>query len=148
MMFRLLTGEFPFGEGMMVPVNVQNRSRTNWPSFMSSNSQFAPLADSLKSVVDQCLEYDKSKRLTAAQVVQQCEDLCFNYRERMQGVVSEVIKARGFINTPTGKVFYHSRSVYGRNMPSVGSQVIFSTYPGSPFPRAHPIVVLSTNKKP
>src|SRR4051794_18877591 len=60
MMFRLLTGEFPFGEGMMVPVNVQNRTRSKWPLFMSS-TQFASLSESLKGLVDQCLEYEKSK---------------------------------------------------------------------------------------
>ena len=43
MMFRLMTGAFPFGEGMMVPVNVKSNTRAAWPPFLTTNAQFAPL---------------------------------------------------------------------------------------------------------
>jgi len=63
-MFRLLTGEYPFGEAMMVPVNIQNQKRAPWPDFMENKEQFAPLSRSLKEIVEACLEYDKAKRIT------------------------------------------------------------------------------------
>jgi serine/threonine-protein kinase len=142
MMFRLLSGEYPFGEAMMVPVNVQNRTRAPWPSFMLKNPQFAPLAKSLMTVVDQCLVYDKDKRPTAAQLVDQCEDLCFFFSTRQTGEIEEVVQARGFVRSNEGKkIFYHNNSVYGPLRAEAGKRVSFSSHPGEPFPRAHPVVV-------
>lgn len=142
MMFRLITGEYPFGEAMMVPVNVQNKTRTVWPSFVQSNSQFAPLANSLISIVEQCLIYEKADRPTASQLVTQCEDLCFFFSKRDSGKIEEIIQSRGFIRSGKGqKIFYHSNSIYGLLKPKVGSKVSFSAHPGEPFPRAHPVVI-------
>lgn len=144
LMFRLMTGEFPFGEAMMVPVNVSNKTRAGWPRSLSSNAQFGLLSEPLKQMVDACLEYDKGKRTTATSLVQKCEDLCFVYSRRLKGAVEEVIGARGFIRGSAGdKIFYHSKSVYGRYPAKKGSDVMFSSYPGEPFPRAHPVIVCS-----
>jgi serine/threonine-protein kinase len=142
MMFRLLTGEYPFGEAMMVPVNVQNKTRSPWPAFMQSNPQFAPLARSLISIVEQCLAYDKASRPTAAELVGQCEDLCFFFNNRENGEIEEMIQSRGFVRSEKGKkVFFHSNSVYGSLRAREGSKVSFSAHPGEPFRRAHPLVV-------
>jgi serine/threonine protein kinase, bacterial len=142
MMFRLMTGNYPFGEAMMVPVNVKNNTRAPWPSFLSNNAQFAPLSDSLKNAVEACLEYDKAKRISAADLVARCEDLCFFYSDRRCGIVEEVIGSRGFIRLDTGgKIFYHSKSVYGRHSAKKGDKVVFSAHAGQPFPRAHPVIV-------
>ncbi len=142
MMFRLMTGEYPFGEAMMVPVNVTNKTRAAWPAFMTSNRQFAPLARSLISIIEQCLVHDKASRPTAAQLVTQCEDLCFFFSEREVGEIVEVIQSRGYIrSSKRRKIFYHSDSVYGSLRARVGSKVYFSSHPGEPFPRAHPVIV-------
>jgi serine/threonine-protein kinase len=142
MMFRSITGEFPFGEAMMVPVNVQNRTRAPWPAFLQSNPQFAPLAKSLISIIEQCLAYDKANRPTAVQLVTQCEDLCFFFSKRENGKIEEIIQSRGYIRSEKGqKIFYHSNSIYGSLGPKVGSKVSFSAHPGEPYPRAHPVVI-------
>ena len=146
MMFHLMTGEYPFGEGMMVPVNVKNMSRIPWPSFLTSNRQFAPLCESLMSIVEKCLTYDKTKRLSAAHLVQQCEDLCFNYSIRDHGVVESKFYSQFRILTDKRqRVFFHETSVYGRFPAHVGAEVYFSTYPGAPYPRAHPVIVAKVN---
>ncbi|MVT70022.1 protein kinase [Bradyrhizobium pachyrhizi] len=146
MTFRLMTGEYPFGEGMMVPVNVQNNTRTRWPSFMTTNSQFAPLAQSLMEIVDECLVYDKSKRPTAEVLVQRCESLCFNYVPRTTGTIQRRIGAtRGFIVAEDGQsIFFHDDSIYGKLSAQLGAKVSFSQYPGAPAPRAHPVMVLGS----
>jgi len=144
MMFRLISGEYPFGEGMMVPVNVQNQTRQPWPAFTAAKPQFAPLAKSLMEIVDECLKYNKADRPTAATLVQKCEALCFNFMSRTTGVVQRMIgTTRGFIRAENGQsVFYHYDSVYGKLSAKVGSKVSFSQHPGSPAPRAHPIIVM------
>lgn len=143
MMFRLLTGEYPFGEAMMVPVNIQNQKRAPWPIFMESNEQFAPLSRSLKEIVDACLEYDKAKRISAPELVRRCEDLCFMYSARHSGNVTNMTGNRGNIRSDDGeRVFYHSSSVYGRDQLSVGSKVWFNAHPGAPFSRASPVIAL------
>jgi len=142
MLFRLITGAFPFGEGMMVPVNVQNKTRTAWPQFLTTNAQFASLSESLKTIIDACLVYEKEKRITAPDLVQRCEDLCFSFSERRMGTVDGIVGYRGFIKATDGsRIFYHSRSVYGPRSAKLGSKVIFSSFPGEPFPRAHPVLV-------
>jgi serine/threonine protein kinase, bacterial len=142
MMFHLLAGEYPFGEGMMVPVNVKGMNRAPWPRFLTSNPQFAPLCESIKSIAEMCLDYDKTKRIVASDLVQQCENLCFNCSSRSHGVVESKWYSHGRIRTNGGTlVFFHSDSVYGRYTAQVGSEVQFSTYPGEPYPRAHPVIV-------
>jgi serine/threonine-protein kinase len=143
LMFRLLTGEYPFGEAMMVPVNIQNQKRAPWPDFMESKEQFAPLSRSLKEIVEACLEYDKAKRVSAPDLVLRCEDLCFMYTARCSGKVTNMIGSRGNIRSDDGQmVFYHSSSVYGRDRVGVGSKVSFNAHPGEPYSRASPVIVL------
>lgn len=144
MLFRLLTGEFPFGEGMMVPVNVKNGDRASWPAFVHSNPQFAPLAQSIVEIVDACLVYDKAKRPTAAQLVAICEQLCFFFKERQTGTITQMEWSRGRIASSLGNtVFFHSDSVYGQLRASPGRKVFFSAHAGTPFFRADPVVVCS-----
>ena len=143
LMFRLLTGEYPFGEAMMVPVNIQNQKRAPWPDFMESKEQFAPLSRSLKEIIEACLEYDKAKRVSASDLVLRCEDLCFMYTARCSGKVTNMIGSRGNIRSDDGEmVFYHSSSVYGRDRIGVGSKVSFNAHPGAPYSRASPVIVL------
>jgi len=144
MMFRLMSGEFPFGEGMMVPVNVEKKKPVVWPRFLTTKPQYAALSQSVISIVEGCLTYDKTQRPLASQVVQTCEELCFNFSPRQMGIVEEVKWSTGFVRSSAGdRVFYHSDSVYGAVTPKQGSKVIFSPHSGSPFPRAHPLVVCS-----
>lgn len=145
MMFRLLTGLYPFEQGMMVPVNVSAGRRTAWPSFMTENPQFAPLATSLQGVVETCLQTDPSARPSAASLVATCEELCFFFAPRAEGIVTYKEGAKCRARTGAGRtVFFHTDSVYGAGRVSIGSRVIFSDHPGEPFRRAHPVVLALT----
>ncbi|MCK1511371.1 serine/threonine protein kinase [Bradyrhizobium sp. 190] len=142
LMFRLMTGSFPFGEGMMVPVNVEKKQPLSWPSFLTRKAQFAPLSNSITGIVEKCLAYDKEQRPVALEVVGSCEELCFHFSPREFGVISEVKYSTGFVRSSDGeKIFYHKDSLYGSLGAKVGSKVVFSAHDGTPFPRAHPIVV-------
>jgi serine/threonine-protein kinase len=144
MMFKLLTGEFPFGVYLDAAVNVKNRTRLPWPEFMTNNQQFAPLARDLQKIVDSCLDYDYVARPDALTVVAACSDLCYLAVDRYEGTVTNLIQNgySGFIDFAEGTAFFSMESVYGSHRPKKNSRVSFASFPGSPQWRAHPIVPL------
>lgn len=147
MMFRLLTGEYPFGVYLDAAVNVKNRTRKPWPEFMTWNLQFAPLARELQAVIDSCLEYDPAARPSADELVRRCQDLCYLAVDRCEGTVNNLIQNgySGFIEGESGTVFFCKESSYGTRRPNTTSNrnVCFSSFAGSPRPRAHPVIVLN-----
>jgi serine/threonine-protein kinase len=146
MMFRLLTGEYPFGVYLEAAVNVKNQNRKPWPPFMTSNAQFAPLAMDLQTLVNSCLEYDPTARPSADELVIRCQDLCYLEVERKEGYVSRLIQNgySGFIDGEGETFFFSMESAYGVIKPNSTSDrhVCFSYFPGSPRQRAHPVIVL------
>lgn len=142
MMFRLMTGIYPFGQGFQVPVNVNSGKREPWPGFMFANEQFAPLARSITDIIDKMLQLKPQARPTALEVVRLAEDLSFFIAERRRGTVIETNYngAHGKISTTRGRVFYHSKSVYGGTVLKENDKVEFCNHPGHPYPRAHPVI--------
>jgi serine/threonine-protein kinase len=145
LMFRLLTGEYPFGVFLDAAVNVKSNTRLPWPDFMTANAQFAPLAKELQVIVDSCLIPDVKARPKASDIVAQCQQLCYLSVDREEGVVENIIQNgySGFASAGSKTVFFSMESVYGPTRPDLISnrKIIFSSFPGSPQPRAHPIVV-------
>lgn len=146
MMFRLLTGEYPFGVFLDAAVNVKTKNRAPWPIFMTSNRQLTPLASQLQSIVEKCLSYDPNDRPTALEISKQCQDLCYLSVEREIGTVQNLIQNSysGFAQGPTEKVFFSMESVYGptRPNPTTHKQICYSSFAGHPKRRAHPILLL------
>ena len=146
MMFKLLTGEYPFGVYLEAAVNVKNRERKPWPRFMTQKAQFTPLAKELQALVDSCLQYDPENRPTAQDLSVKCQDLCYLSVKRKEGTVTNLIQNgySGFIDGPDEKVFFPMESVYGAVRPDTNQHrhVCYSSFPGSPRFRAHPVIVL------
>lgn len=143
LMFKVLTGTYPFGTGFDVPVNIRTGQRAAWPLFMTSNPQFAQLSIELQSIIERCLVIDPTARPTAREMADLCNLLCFSNSKRHKGRVTSVSAYLFFANAPNlGDVFFHRDSVYGPRRPAIGSDVIFSVFPGVPKPRAHPVVVM------
>jgi serine/threonine-protein kinase len=146
MMFRLLTGEYPFGVYLEAAVNVKNGTRRPWPNFMTSNPQFSPLAIELQQIVDSCLQYDAFSRPTADQLVQICSQLCYNSSERYEGTINCFIQNgySAFIDGEKSSIFASMESVYGNRRPDLAGNrtVTYSTFPGFPSHRAHPLLVI------
>jgi serine/threonine-protein kinase len=147
LMFQILTGKVPFGVYLQAAVNVQNRNREPWPPFMTANSQYKNLAEELQFIVEKCLEYNIADRPTADELVEEISNLCFIGVERKVGTVSNLIQNgySGFINGDDGSTtFFSMESVYGTRRPetSINNRVCYSSFPGSPRDRGHPIVVI------
>lgn len=139
MMFKLLTGIYPFGVNMMVPVNIVTNNRAAWPVEMTSKVQFAALVRELQEVVNSCLVKEPDDRPTADAVVSACENLCFSASDRF-GQIASTTGNTGLIRTSNGTTaFFHVDSFYGDGNLAIGDRVLFATYPGSPYPRAHPV---------
>lgn len=147
MMFRLLTGEYPFGIFLDAAVNVKTKNRKPWPTFMTDNRQFAPLAIELQEIVDKCLSYDPVDRPTAQEISEQCQKLCYLSVDREEGIVQKLIQNNysGFAQGTSGSVFFSMESVYGIRRPNSTTykHICFSSFPGTPQPRAHPVIVMS-----
>ena len=142
LMFHLLAGEYAFGEGFQAAVNVSNGTMTQWPLFMTSKSQYAPLSLQLQDIVKSCLVFDKTKRPTAKQLQLVCEGICFYFSDREDGIVvsTKYNDTHGTISCMKGDVFFHKDSVYGVPKVGVGDLVSFTRHPGTPYMRAHPVI--------
>ncbi|BBF87270.1 serine/threonine protein kinase [Aquitalea magnusonii] len=146
MMFQLLTGDYPFGVYLEAAVNVKNKERKPWPKFMTRNPQFSLLSTELQAIVERCLDYNPESRLTADQLVELCDNLCYITAEREEGVVTNLIQNgySGFATNESSDVFFSMESVYGLRVPDTekNSLICYSSFSGSPKNRAHPIFVL------
>jgi serine/threonine protein kinase, bacterial len=147
MMFKILTGEYPFGVYLEAAVNVKNENRKPWPDFMIENAQFKPLALQLQKIVEHCLAYGPSDRPTADELKSTLSDVCYINVDRVSGRVSKLIQNgySGFASGLHGDVFFSMQSVYGKKRPNVTTdfKICYSSFPGNPNKRAHPVVVLA-----
>lgn len=144
MTFELLTGSKPFGSGLPAVHKILNKEKPVFPKSITAKPQFRPLASQLIEIINDCFNSDPAERPTADQVVGRCSSLCYSTTERHTGVLKEMRNGwTGWI-THEGNgsdVFFHTDSVYGQHL-SKGDKVMFSSYPASPWLRAHPIVKL------
>lgn len=140
MMFHVLCGEYPFGSGLKAVTKIVAAQRPDVPAFVQQKPQFRPLADEMLGIIFLCLQKDPLQRPDADSLVKMCNSLCYSVSERLEGHVADYLyNAYGFIGGPTGRVFYHKRSVFGP-MPAEGDPVLFSCYDGGQAPRALPVL--------
>jgi serine/threonine-protein kinase len=144
MMYELISGQKPFGFGLTAVPNILTATKPEKPQYIGQNLQFQSLGNELYELITQCLNKAPEDRPTAEDLVQKCENLCYPVVERKTGKCDDLHSKwnYGFIKGDDGeKVFFHLDSVYG-NKPAIGSRVCFSAFPGSPHPRAHPVVLI------
>lgn len=142
MMYHLLSGRYPFGQGLKAVPQIIAAKLPEVPAFLTANPQFAPLAREVMDIALSCLKKDPAERPTADQLVERCSELCYTFSPRTRGVVIDFrYGAFGFIGTPSGNVFFHKECVYGP-MPNVGDRVLLASYDGGGAPRALPVVKL------
>jgi serine/threonine-protein kinase len=140
-LYRTLTGDYAFGTGLKAVANILEAKVPPRPSIFDSKKQFTSLANELWEIVLMCLQKDPGDRPTADQLVQRCASLCYSSSPRSFGEVIETrFGSQGTIMGKNGKlVFFHSDSVFG-TFPKVGARVNFASSPGSPRPRAFPVL--------
>lgn len=143
MMYHLLSGQYPFGQGLKAVPQIIAAKQPEVPAFLAANPQFAPLANEVMAIALSCLKKNSAERPSADELVEKCGELCYTSSPRQRGVVRNFkYGAWGFIQTPSGDVFFHRESVYGP-MPQIGDEVLFASYDGGGAPRALPVVKLN-----
>ena len=144
MMYELLSGLRPFGVGYTAVPRILEALPPEKPKYIDGSLQFKSLGNDLCKLVLECLNKNPEDRPNADKLVKKCEDLCYPIVEREVGTCTTLHSQYnwGFIKRQNGtEVFFHLDSIYG-NKPTIGSRVCFSCFPGSPKPRAHPVVLM------
>ncbi len=142
MTFELLTGMKPFGSGLKAVAKIQEAKPPEFPPFLMSNAQFAPLSNQLIQIVLQCLQKNQSLRPSADALVEQCGNFCYPIEPRYIGTVREIrYGAWGFIVVEGEDIFFHMDCVYGEK-PNEGDTVMLSKFRGGGACRALPVVKL------
>lgn len=145
LIYELLSGNPPYGSGVLAIPRILANEELEHPIRFRNRVQFLPLVNDLAEVVLACLKPDPSSRPTAAQLAGRCADLCYTVAPRKIGkcVYIHDNGVQGKLRADDGvDVFFNKKSVYGP-MPKIGDGVCFSSFPGMPNPRAHPVLVLS-----
>jgi eukaryotic-like serine/threonine-protein kinase len=143
-MYEVMSGNKPFGSGLQAVPSILSGQTPKKPPCIAQNPQLRPLGEEIFQMILDCLRPDPLERLTADQLVERCEGLCYPVFPRMTGIFDRRLSDKncGFIVADNGQtVFFHFASVYGTK-PEVGDRVCFSAYSGSPYDRAHPVIVL------
>lgn len=146
LLYELMCGDKPFGAGLRAVPKILEATPPAKPSFISANPQFAPLANNLFEIITLCMKKEQGERLTADELVERCNQLCYFDSERRVGRVNNKQYSHGFITdelTGVG-VFYHSNNVYGQQ-PNISDCVCFSSFKGGGSDRAYPVVLLETH---
>ncbi len=146
MAYELLTGKKPFGSGLRAVSKIVTADfSTNIKQIMKA--QFRPLGEELLALIEECLRLDANLRPTALELVRRCEMLCYNDDVRQVGTVTSFRwDAWGFIEADDGgSIFFHKKSVYGKNALAVGERVAFSAYKGGQSDRAFPVLPMVTS---
>jgi len=153
LVYTLLTGSKPYGTGLKAVAKIVEARPPEFPAFLTSKAQLAPLVEELKKLILSCLQKDPTKRPTADILVERCGMLCYPIATRQFGVVRKLLYQYGtcgFITSDGDDVFFHQESVFGQaSTVSVGDHVMFSRFPGGGAARAHPVVrmeITASNK--
>ncbi len=139
--FEVLTGKRPFGAGYKAVPLIQAAKVPPLPGPLISNTQFAPFAIAIFDLIKACMQKDPATRPTADQLVTACEGLYYSTVPREFGTIKKFDNNSWGFATGLGKdVFCHVASVYAASNLAIGERVWMTTHPGSPSPRAFPIV--------
>ena len=144
LLFRSLSNTKPYGEGLKVVRRIFTEEPAPFPAALR-RPQFAGLVDEILALIARCMTKDVGARITAKDLREACDKLCYPEAHRASGTVDRMVyQTCGFIE-PTGggpSVFYHRNSVYGSSV-RIGDLVCFAQYAGDPQERAHPVVKMA-----
>jgi serine/threonine protein kinase len=145
-LFQLLTGDRPFGDGFPAVEKILKGELPSKPPMLVRNGQFNQLADELWSLICKCLNPNAADRPSADDLVQMCGTLCYSRAPRCIGTIYRYggnPGSWGFVSCGGSEddAFFHVDSFWG-DKPEVGARVSLAKFPGTPSPRAHPVLLL------
>jgi len=142
-LYTLMAGKYPFGFGLKAIPGIMSGSVPEIPAFCTQLIQYKDLSGEILKLILSCLVIETEKRPTAEQLATRFSELCYGSYPRSEGVIARYkhaeVGAYGFISTGGPDVFFHRDSFYGTEV-STGQRVMYSSHPGTPQDRAHPVV--------
>jgi len=142
-LYRLIAGKPPYGSGLGAVPRILEAKSLPKPLLLSVKAQFEPLSEELWQIVLACLVKDPTARPNADSLVELCSRLCYSHSLRDTGTIEDFgvgTGSWGTILSDKGKrIFFHDHSYYG-NSPVADQRVSFAAFPGSPRPRAFPVL--------
>ena len=143
--YEILTGKRPFGVGYNAVPLIKAAILPGLPAAVTGKAQFRPFAEAFYAVIEKCLVKDPAKRLTADQLVTECEGLHYSDARRYFGTIDSLHYNYGFIRRAGAEpIFFHRKSIFPLAVPVVGQRVWFAPHAGSPRKRAFPVVIAVT----
>lgn len=153
--YQLLTGVPPFGTGRAAIFNVARLSHTgvqlDQPTWFGRNKATEVLEQDLWRLIVSCIQVDPSARPKASNLVQEFNSFCYASTDRRTGTIQR-FNVRyadggkgefGFIDEEDNpSSFFHKTVFIGDQTPTSGQRVSFSKYPGSPYPRCSPVLLI------
>lgn len=144
-LYQLLSGSLPFGSGLRAVPAIVEAKLPPKPGLFAKKPQFSSLGDELWVIVEMCLQKDPNRRPTVDDLMLACSRLCYSEAIRHFGLIENVRPGTGrwgrISYTALDRVFYHEDSYYGDSL-NEGTHVNFASFPGSPLPRAFPVLPL------
>ncbi|MEC6906642.1 serine/threonine-protein kinase [Photobacterium piscicola] len=142
-LYFLLTGKTPFSSQLaQIIINYHTKKTIEPIEYLDSSIHLRLLGENIFRIIVKCLDYDYTRRPTAADLVKEFSSLCYAVNKRKYGYIKlkKGNQGWGFIkNEGENDTFYHTEEVFG-NQPSLGEKVCFAEYPGAPQSRAFPII--------
>lgn len=141
MVYELLTGTKPFGEGLAATAEILS-GRPPAASPFVNQLQFKGLGTELYQLLIDCMTIAPEKRPSALELVRRCETLCYPQDAHEFGAISKHDNGYwGFINPDSGGgVFWHRDSFYGEPPKALGDRVCYVRHRGGGNDRAFPLI--------
>lgn len=153
--YQLLVGVPPFGMGRAAIFNVGRLLYTGVsitkPDWFNSHKVTEVLEDGLWDIIQRCLSLEADNRPKSSEIVDAFNLLCYASTDRNVGHVSDFRISLygggtgnyGFIDAGVGgSTFFHNSVFFGNKAAAKGQRVSFSRYPGVPYARCSPVLLL------
>ena len=138
--YRLLSGNFPFGTGLKSIPRILEALPPPKPTSIAG-AQFRGLGNEIFEIILKCLAKDPLGRPTASEVTNMCGGLFYSSDTYELGTISRVDRYTGFIRADSGAdLMYHRDNFYGIAAIHVGNRVWFARHPGQGNDRAFPVM--------
>ena len=154
--YQLLTGQPPFGTGQRAIMNVAKAQlqgvQLQKPTWFNKHPNTRQLEQELWEIILSCIQVDPTARPTASDVILACDNLCYAAAPRRTGTINRFgvgYATGGRSNTgniteeeTNTSLFFHGSDHFGAIPPASGQRVNFSLYPGAPWARCSPVLLL------
>lgn len=141
--YELVSGSRPFGKGNEALGKIFTATPPVIPA-QFDNLQFKAAGNELYETLTACFAKEPGSRLTADQLVERCNTLCYSEEEYETGTITVRRNGyAGFIGADHGRdLMYHRDSFYGDQSHAAGDRLWFARHPGGNNDRAMPVVKL------